>query len=213
MNRDTATDRTEECPPVYLWHSRKAQIESARGWAQFAPIISSRVFGCITLNHPGGHGINSLERVSLWIRQRVGLSSFKSALFEIVSLDEYALSFGWIIQGGGTLCSLRDGHDGHVAWGIRPPWRKMLICVDLCSTIWQADRQMALLVSNLSKYWRSFFLSYYSVAVCLLPSTPPPTFNNADVCVCVCTCAHMTNLYSRSQWPEHISLVTAWSFN
>lgn len=42
---------------------------------------------------------------------------------------------------------------------------------------------MASLVSNLSNYWPSYFLSYPSVCVCCLPNTPPPSLNLVYVCV------------------------------
>lgn len=83
---------------------------------------------------------------------------------------------------------------------------KMLICVDLCSTSWQADRQMALLGSNLSKLLTPPLILLLGVCVCVCVSAKHSSVH-IQYCTGVCTCAHMTNLYSRSQRPEHIPLV------
>lgn len=126
--------------------------------------------GCITPKHPGGQGINSLES---WPMNKMDrLSSPKSALFQLAQ---------YILMNPLTRVRSSKGRDQLLferwSWwtccqccknrptGIRPPLRKMLIWEDLSPTSWQVDRQMALLASNLSNYWPSFFLSYSSVWV------------------------------------------------
>lgn len=133
-------------------------------------------------------------RVSSWKSAwRAWLISFKSAIFELRHLDKYT-ELGLDHPRGGTIFSLRDGRDGHVATAARIgreesalPWRKLLIQGDLSRTSWQANRQMASPVLNCSNYWPSFYLSYSSVCVCRLPNTLHSTLHLMYVCVHILT--------------------------
>lgn len=69
--------------------------------------------GCITLKHPGGQGINSLESWPMNKTDR--LSSPKSALFQ---LAQYILMNPLTrvrSSKGRDQMIMRDDHDGHVA--------------------------------------------------------------------------------------------------
>lgn len=100
--------------------------------------------------------------------------SSKSAVFQFGYLDRYTDHLR-----GGTTFSLRDGCDGRVATPARNspeeyalPWQKVLINGDPSSTSWQANRQIASVVLNLSNYWPTFYLSSSTVWVFRLQGAP-----------------------------------------